>query len=263
MARYDTDISQIIEDLSDMVYESLGKYYSKEKRLPSNILFYRDGVSESQYEAVTEYEVPRIRKGYVMAQERMFAVNPKMQRVDVRIHFVIAQKRHHVRFYASHESQCAVRKKDGNVRPGLLVDTDVTRPGEPNFYLQPHAALQGTARPTHYVILHAEIPSLTIDEVVDITHAFCYNYARATKGVSYCGPAYYADRLCDRGYHYLRRLYFDHNNRPVPALAQGSMEPDPQFFMRMKAHVENHAYWNVNGRKNPWHSNMDHRMFYL
>jgi eukaryotic translation initiation factor 2C len=32
----------------------------------------------------------------------------------------------------------------------------------------------------------------------------CYTYVRATLGVSYSSPAYYADRLCDRGRCYLR-----------------------------------------------------------
>ena len=36
------------------------------------------------------------------------------------------------------------------------------------------------------------------------THELCYTYIRATLGVSYASPAYYADRLCDRGRAYIR-----------------------------------------------------------
>lgn len=36
------------------------------------------------------------------------------------------------------------------------------------------------------------------------THRLNHTYARATKGVSYAMPAYYADRLCERGRCYIR-----------------------------------------------------------
>lgn len=35
----------------------------------------------------------------------------------------------------------------------------------------------------------------------------CYTYVRATVGVSYASPAYYADRLCERGRAYLKNFF--------------------------------------------------------
>lgn len=35
------------------------------------------------------------------------------------------------------------------------------------------------------------------------THNLCYLFGRATKSVSICPPAYYADLLCERGRQYL------------------------------------------------------------
>ena len=32
-----------------------------------------------------------------------------------------------------------------------------------------------------------------------LTHNLCYTFARATRAVSVCPPAYYADLLCERG----------------------------------------------------------------
>lgn len=38
------------------------------------------------------------------------------------------------------------------------------------------------------------------------THELCHTYVRAPVSVSYASPAYYADRLCERGRCYLRNF---------------------------------------------------------
>ena len=99
-----------------------------------------------------------------------------------------------------------------------------------DFFLQAHKALQGTvsgvqhshdskilliwskARPAHYVIVHDEI-KLGANQLEQVTHALCYLFGRATKAVSICPPAYYADLLCERGRCYLYSML----NSEVPA----------------------------------------------
>ena len=78
-----------------------------------------------------------------------------------------------------------------------------------DFFLQAHAALQGTARSCHYYILHdgifrqtfsKSIPPLfqnVADVLENLTHNMCYLFGRATKAVSLCPPAYYADMACE------------------------------------------------------------------
>ncbi len=60
------------------------------------------------------------------------------------------------------------------------------------------------AKPTHYVVLHDEI-GLGGGQLETITHNLCYHYGIATKAVSICPPAYYADILCERGRCYLMK----------------------------------------------------------
>jgi eukaryotic translation initiation factor 2C len=43
----------------------------------------------------------------------------------------------------------------------------------------------------------------------------CYTYVRAPVGVSYASPAYYADRLCERGRCYLRSFLVAPKRTPV------------------------------------------------
>jgi hypothetical protein len=66
-----------------------------------------------------------------------------------------------------------------------------------DFYLQAHAGLQGTVKPTHYVVIYDE-GQLTADTVQQGVHAASYLYARATKAVSLVPPAYYADIVCEQ-----------------------------------------------------------------
>jgi eukaryotic translation initiation factor 2C len=74
-----------------------------------------------------------------------------------------------------------------------------------DFFLQAHGGLQGTTRPTHYYVVYDEI-GFTADQMQTLTHEVSYLFARATKGVSLCSPAYYADIACERGRCYLHAL---------------------------------------------------------
>ena len=53
-------------------------------------------------------------------------------------------------------------------------------------------------------MIHDEI-GLQAGQVEAITHKLSYLYQRATKAVSYCPPAYYADILCARGRAWLMK----------------------------------------------------------
>lgn len=53
------------------------------------------------------------------------------------------------------------------------------------------------------------------DMVEDLTYNMCYLFGRATKAVSLCPPAYYADLACERARCYLLNLF----NTPTPSAA--------------------------------------------
>lgn len=82
-----------------------------------------------------------------------------------------------------------------------------------------HAAIQGTARPAHYFVIHDEIFRRSAgsqkkaaagmmggneeDTLEQVTQSLCYVYGRSTRAVSICTPAYYADIVCERARRYL------------------------------------------------------------
>jgi len=47
----------------------------------------------------------------------------------------------------------------------------------------------------------------SVDALEDLTHNMCYHFRRATKAVSICPAAYYADLVCERARSYLARLF--------------------------------------------------------
>ena len=121
---------------------------------------------------------------------------------DPKLTIVICGKRHHMRFFPADAAHAA---PDGNPRPGTVVDRGTAAIYEYDFYLQAHGGRQGTARPTHYYVVHDEI-KIGADQLQCLTNDISYMFARATKAVSLVSPAYYADLACERGRCYIHPL---------------------------------------------------------
>lgn len=220
---------EMVSELTPMFNTALGKWtkLGMHASLPENILFYRDGVSEGQYQTAYDEEIPRIRQ----ACAEKYPADWTKKNLP-RLTFIIAGKRHHTRFYPS---QTKDMDRGGNCKPGTVVDRGVTEEGIWDFYLQSHAVIQGTGRPTHYVVVLDEIfrdraqklkspkpLKSAADELEMITQALCYSYSRATKAVSLCTPAYHADILCERARRYLADLFEGSSDDASSAAAASS-----------------------------------------
>ncbi|KAJ9601979.1 hypothetical protein H2200_013538 [Cladophialophora chaetospira] len=188
---------------------------SNNDSLPDNLLICRDGVSEGQYQTVLQEELPQIRQ----ACREVYPADMTKNGLP-RITIVIVGKRHNVRFYPSKDSDA---DRSFNTPNGTVVDRGVTEARNWDLYLQSHSALQGTARPAHYFVVYDEIfrhhqqlmakqgktaPFRSAaDALEDLLHSSAYMYGRATKAVSICPPAYYADLVCDRARGYLSGIF--------------------------------------------------------
>lgn len=143
-----------IRDLEDMVLERLMHWSSVNKTIkPSSILFYRDGVSESQYAEIQAGEVKAIKSAYVKFVKQK---KPNATAADctVALTFVVVGKRHNTRFFpAARDQHQNESKGNTNVKPGFVVDSKIVSEANFDFYLQSHQAIKGTARPAHYIML--------------------------------------------------------------------------------------------------------------
>ncbi|KAK0465234.1 argonaute-like protein [Desarmillaria tabescens] len=186
---------EMVTNLAVMMFERLSLFRSRNRRLPERVLVYRDGVSEGQLMTVVEEEMPAIRAAF-----RKF--DTPQQKYTPKLSIVVCGKRHHTRFYPT---DAAGADSNGNPKPGTVVDRGVTAVYHFDFFLQAHAGLHGTTRPTHYYVVHDDI-GFKADELQTLTNHISYLYSRATKAVSLASPAYYADMACERGRCYIHKL---------------------------------------------------------
>ena len=199
---------EMVADLGAMLTSRLLLWRERNKTLPENVLVYRDGISEGQYNIALDEELPALRT----ACEGVYSTaQTKAGRPHITI--IIVGKRHNTRFYPTRKEEA---DRGGNPMNGTIVDRGVTEARNWDFFLQAHAAIQGTARPAHYYVVYDQIFrdlklsaqfSTAADALEDLTHNMCYLFGRATKAVSICPPAYYADLVCTRARCYLSGLF--------------------------------------------------------
>lgn len=199
-----TGRQEMVADLKAMTMRALESWKRKNGvAYPENILVYRDGVSEGQHSLVLKNELPLLKDACAQLYDQQKQNHP-------RISIIIVAKRHHTRFAPTKENNS---DRGNNCKPGLVVDRGITESGSWNFFLQAHKAVQGTARPGFYTVIHDEIfrsytdhlrtqgrlnGASAADICQEITHSLCYSFGRATKAVGIVTPTYYADLVCDR-----------------------------------------------------------------
>ncbi|XP_050370071.1 protein argonaute 5-like [Argentina anserina] len=175
-----------------MIRELFFAFYKQKRLKPSRIIFYRDGVGESQFSQVLLHEIDAIRKACASLEDGYMPP----------ITFVVVQKRHHTRLFPADHNNRGLMDRSGNIQPGTVVDTEICHPTEFDFYLNSHAGIQGTSRPAHYHVLLDE-NRFTGDGLQVLTNNLCYTYARCTRSVSIVPPAYYAHLVAFRARHYI------------------------------------------------------------
>lgn len=191
-----------IMELEHMAFELIKNFGVKTGVPPSRIIFFRDGVAESQFDQVCRDEISALKS---CCSKLKAGYNPQ-------IIYIICGKRHHVRellstFLLSRHAEIfdpgmyprdeRDADKSKNCRAGTVIDSSITHPFYCDFYLMSHAGLLGTSRPTHYTVLLDEA-KLGPDQLQAIAYHLAHIYARSTRSVSIASPAYYAHHVCAR-----------------------------------------------------------------
>lgn len=168
---------EMIAKMTDMIYRKIGIYKKYMGKLPTRIIYYRDGVSEGQLAQVLDKEIPQIKEACLKMKKMEPSYNPQ-------IACIVVQKRHHMRIFP-------LNNKGTNANPGTVIDKEITHPNDIEFYLLSHAAIRGTARPTKYRCIYNKT-KLTGDDFERLTYYLCHTVVRCTRTLSYPVPTYYA-----------------------------------------------------------------------
>lgn len=144
-------------------------------RPPDNVYYFRDGVSEGEFEHVLQREVQDMKSVFMQLTQGQWGG---------KLTVVIANKRHHFRAFPRPNDRNAA-DKNGNPLPGTLVARDVTSPDNWDFLLYSHIALQGTSRPVYYHVILDEMKHRP-QELENMIYDHCYQYMRSTTSVSLC-----------------------------------------------------------------------------
>ncbi|KAG7012021.1 Protein argonaute 16, partial [Cucurbita argyrosperma subsp. argyrosperma] len=148
-------------------------YKTSNGRKPTQIIVFRDEVSESQFNQVLNIELDQIVKAY----QHLGEVNV------TKFTVIVGQKNHHTKFFQPGAPE--------NVPPGTVVDTKVVHPKNYDFYMCAHAGMIGTSRPAHYHVLLDEI-GFSPDDLQNLIHSLSYVYQRSTTALSIAAPICYA-----------------------------------------------------------------------
>lgn len=118
---------EMVTSLTEMLkrHLNLWKTEGKHARFPENILIYRDGVSEGQYQLVKDHELPLLRKA---CEEIYDPVGQERPRITI----VIVTKRHHTRFGPIQEKEA---DQNGNCLAGTVTDRGITEAQQWDFWL--------------------------------------------------------------------------------------------------------------------------------
>ena len=185
---------EIIQDLKNMAKELLLEFYrGTGGKRPERIFFYRDGVSEGQYDQVLAFEYTALKQACAELGDPASGYSPP-------ITFITSQKRHQTRLFAKDNRDT---DRSGNLVPGVVIDRDLIAPNDFGFFLNAHSGLQGTNKPIKYSVLVDE-NKFSVDALQEFTYWLSYLFCRCTRSISVTAPVMYAHLAAFRGRTLLR-----------------------------------------------------------
>ena len=189
---------EIMENISALIADCLTYFFKINKFLPKSIVFYRDGVGESQYETVRTIEIPSILAGFKKMGENY---KPKFCEI-------LVNKRIDDKFFAEGE-------RYENPPSGTWVFDKVVSKKFYDFFLCAQNVTQGTTTPTHYTVVYDEI-GLPEDILASFTYYQCFNYYNWNGAVRVPACAQYAHKVAYMAGETLGKDYDESlRNRPV------------------------------------------------
>lgn len=183
---------QRIQPMQDLMLKWLKAFFKKNNRLPDTLIIFRDGVGEGQIVSILDVELPALEKAVQSAGEKVkIAYKPE-------VIFVLANKKVPQRMFEESERYQRGRGGRGastilNPPPGSVISGPMSRYNY-DFFMVPQWVNQGTATPTHYVVVHNN-SKLSEQALITLTYHQCYNYFNWKGAIRIPASLMYANKL--------------------------------------------------------------------
>ncbi|GAA6061188.1 hypothetical protein JCM10212_002401 [Sporobolomyces blumeae] len=214
---------ETIVELESIVYFLLKRRVESSSRwIPDRLVFFRDGVSDSEVEAAVRLEVTAVRRAFQRIQQtyldpkttehqtlvsslnnkiarappnqRLTTVDDMMKTISEwspKLTFVICVKRHHIRAFAEYGNRIQ------NIEPGTVIDSGITDGYDFDLYGAAHKGIKGTTRATKYHIL-VDDNQLSADAIQSFVNEAAHTYQRCNRAISLPATVGYADLIARR-----------------------------------------------------------------
>ncbi|KAG6748707.1 hypothetical protein POTOM_048640 [Populus tomentosa] len=201
---------------------------------PKQIIVFRDGVSESQFNQVLNIELEQIIK-FQDYQFLLLQAYQHLGEVDIpKFTVIVAQKNHHTKLFQAGGGT-------ENVPPGTVVDTKIVHPRNYDFYMCAHAGMIGTSRPAHYHVLLDEI-GFSPDDLLNLVHSLSYVYQRSTTATSIVAPICYAHLAAAQMGQFMKFEDFSETSSGQRSMTSVGSTPVPEL-PRLHENVEGSMFF--------------------
>uniref|UniRef100_A0A914GQJ6 Uncharacterized protein n=1 Tax=Globodera rostochiensis TaxID=31243 RepID=A0A914GQJ6_GLORO len=180
--------------LAEIATQCVTRYAEHRRDMPRRLVMFRNGTSEGQFGMSLQYEIPLIKH----ALKECGAHGCKLT-------VLVSQKTHNIRLFEEIPASAmnvvnlpGMKGPNWNIKPGTVLDSQVTHPEHSEFYLATHAAVQGTTRTPRYSVLLDE-SHMSLDHIQQMCNALAYCHKIINTPTSLPAPVYIALMYAKRG----------------------------------------------------------------
>ena len=154
--------AQLEFKVSVFIEKALTEFFKANKKLPSGIIIYRQGVSLQQKDYLTN-EVKQIELRLNGEMDQSFIKG----KVKIPYYYILVNTKTNYKFFELNPLK--------NPAPGLLVIDGITNPNFFEFYIQPQEVTGGSATPSCFHVAYGNMNSPEF--IPKFTYDLCHTYA--------------------------------------------------------------------------------------
>jgi len=179
---------EIATSIGNLFLEALQTFKARAKRFPETVIFFRDGVAESQIPAVKDFEVQSILR---TCEDLGESYRPL-------ILYTVVVKKTAAKFFTPPTSKGGTQRgkmEVSNPPPGTVVVSRVV-PEQGDFYLISHSANQGMSSPTLYrTVFSSRKADFPLEELARLAYKMCHLYYNWSGAIKVPAPCMMAHKL--------------------------------------------------------------------